>query len=589
MATALRLDVSGDDDGDIPPPRTPDALPTTSSAGSNGSRARREDWSVHCSDHAASQAAHSPPAGSSLSSEYVRRAGQKKGGGQLRRGQSAGSSASISLFEEVGVWSVFFKRRMQTCAHFRDTRVHVAHPVVVRVASDTFSFPRGAQDTTGLSSLAESLTCGDEWTSVSSRSAVMSVHSGRFSYTTKSFHTSNVKEVFLEEWLNIAKAHVPADPPAVRRLGDSPAESGGEIIVIIDSIVQHQRRSPMLGVSWGDFPLFPVGDPQPLSPLRSRVAARYPVKAPEQDEAHHGISTVLQGAVFATDSKRAQNPLVEALESPSAAGLHRDPEMPDHAAANGRGTAGDDALHEADLSAVLHSGGEGAGLESSVAGEVASERVGDELQGDDVAATSVAAAAAARSLSPQEKPPVSHHLRAVARQDEGVFIREREAEVGDATAPEDGSSESATSDAWSAVLHLAEHIMGAHNSSAGGQLPTQDLLISGGAAALASNGDASDLPADIRRLEPHADGVWVVDDGMALNACRPPVTGVPAGLQQVGSEWWCILEGRATHWQVSPYPGGAWATCTRAITNVCVRMCVCARARAYIEPHKRIY
>ena len=107
----------------------------------------------------------------------------------------------------------------------------------------------------------------DETQSVGSRGT--RVTSG---YTPKSFHSANVKEVYLEEWLHAANAHVPAQPDeaaARRRLGDGAAEGAGEIIVIIDSVVECQRRSPW--VTWGKFPLFPVGDPPPLSELCSRV------------------------------------------------------------------------------------------------------------------------------------------------------------------------------------------------------------------------------------------------------------------------------------------------------------------------------
>ena len=90
-------------------------------------------------------------------------------------------------------------------------------------------------------------------------------------YMPKSFHSLNVKGVYLEEWLHVANAHVPAQPgeSGMRRLGDSAAPEVGELIVIVDSVVECQRRSPW--VTWGQFPLFPVGDPPPLSQVVTRV------------------------------------------------------------------------------------------------------------------------------------------------------------------------------------------------------------------------------------------------------------------------------------------------------------------------------
>jgi hypothetical protein len=52
-------------------------------------------------------------------------------------------------------------------------------------------------------------------------------------------------------------------------LGESATPEVGELIVIIDSVVECQRRSPW--VTWGQFPLFPVGDPPPLSQVATRV------------------------------------------------------------------------------------------------------------------------------------------------------------------------------------------------------------------------------------------------------------------------------------------------------------------------------
>jgi hypothetical protein len=50
------------------------------------------------------------------------------------------------------------------------------------------------------------------------------------------------------------------------------------------------------------------------------------------------------------------------------------------------------------------------------------------------------------------------------------------------------------------------------------------------ACALGS-GDANSVAADMKRLEAHAFGVWVVDDGLAYSARKPPVVGGPAALQ----------------------------------------------------------
>jgi hypothetical protein len=312
--------------------------------------------------------------------------------------------------------------------------------------------------------------------SMSSQSAVLSAgHSCPSGYTTKSFLSYNVKEVFLEEWLNMAKAHVPVEPGvgvSARRLGDSPAD-GGEIIVIIDSIVQHQRRSPMLGVPWGDFPLFPVGDPPSLSPISSRVAERHPVSAPEKEEAHPGVGPAAQAATSRPSGKHAQDRA--ALACATLQGAAAPEEVP-------RNDAGSPGVTF--WAAEAGEAGEAAGGAQAAGGKAWREA-------DMLAALQARAAAEA--------------------------------------APDD-SSDGGASDAWAAVLTLAEHLIGSHSSPAGAQ-PDNPLV--SGAAALASTGDATDLAADIRRLAPHADGVWVVDDGLALDASRPPVTGAPAGFLQV--------------------------------------------------------
>lgn len=97
------------------------------------------------------------------------------------------------------------------------------------------------------------------------------------------------------------------------------------------------------------------------------------------------------------------------------------------------------------------------------------------------------------------------------------------------------AADSSDGGAWAAVMTLAEHLIGSH-SSAGGAQPGDPRPVVSGAAALASAGDATDLAADIRRLAAHADGVWVVDDGLALDGSRQPVTGAPGGLLQVRCE-----------------------------------------------------
>jgi hypothetical protein len=112
----------------------------------------------------------------------------------------------------------------------------------------------------------------DEWMSVSGKGLASN-------YTPKSFSSENVKEVYLEEWLNATRLHMHAGP--ARRLGEG-GQAGGEVVVVIDSIIEHERRSPW--VPWGEFPLFPVGDPPPLSAVCSRVAASYAVKDEEEEQ-----------------------------------------------------------------------------------------------------------------------------------------------------------------------------------------------------------------------------------------------------------------------------------------------------------------
>jgi hypothetical protein len=112
----------------------------------------------------------------------------------------------------------------------------------------------------------------DEWMSVSGKGLASN-------YTPKSFSSENVKEVYLEEWLNATRLYMHAGP--ARRLGEG-GQAGGEVVVVIDSIIEHERRSPW--VPWGEFPLFPVGDPPPLSAVCSRVAASYAVKDEEEEE-----------------------------------------------------------------------------------------------------------------------------------------------------------------------------------------------------------------------------------------------------------------------------------------------------------------
>ena len=90
--------------------------------------------------------------------------------------------------------------------------------------------------------------------------------------------------------------------------------------------------------------------------------------------------------------------------------------------------------------------------------------------------------------------------------------------------------EAASSDAWSAVLHLAEHLIGgavAGSTSAQHAGPLPDLT---GAAAQAYVGDSGDVAADVRRLRGYGDGVWVVDDGLPLDARAAALVGVPGGM-----------------------------------------------------------
>ena len=125
---------------------------------------------------------------------------------------------------------------------------------------------------------ASSFGAADEWMSVSSRGTGPSR-----SYTPQSFHSLNVKEVYNEEWLNMAKTHIPSekapDQEPARRMDDCSTQGAGdagpcEIVVIVDSCIEHQRRSPWVG--WGEFPLFPVGDPPALSEISSRVCPHSP-------------------------------------------------------------------------------------------------------------------------------------------------------------------------------------------------------------------------------------------------------------------------------------------------------------------------
>ena len=81
-------------------------------------------------------------------------------------------------------------------------------------------------------------------------------------------------------------------------------------------------------------------------------------------------------------------------------------------------------------------------------------------------------------------------------------------------------------DGWTAVLNWAENIMGA-SLSRRGQAGAQ--VDASRAAAQAFTGDRSDLARDMARLQPHADGVWVVDDGLEYHVQRPAVIGVPGG------------------------------------------------------------
>ena len=99
--------------------------------------------------------------------------------------------------------------------------------------------------------------------------------------------------------------------------------------------------------------------------------------------------------------------------------------------------------------------------------------------------------------------------------------KQRAARGGD-----EGSSEGGDL-GWAAVLHWAENIMGASHSPSGQAGAQVDAA---GAAGRAYTGDRSDLALDMQRLLPHADGVWVVDDGLEYDERRPMIVGVPGGL-----------------------------------------------------------
>ena len=89
------------------------------------------------------------------------------------------------------------------------------------VAPDEPMTPSQPERVSAAASHAGSVGAADGW-SVSSRSTR---GAGLSTYAPKSFHSANVKEVYLEEWLNIAKTNVPVDTDQLaapaRRLGDT--------------------------------------------------------------------------------------------------------------------------------------------------------------------------------------------------------------------------------------------------------------------------------------------------------------------------------------------------------------------------------
>ncbi|EKX53566.1 hypothetical protein GUITHDRAFT_132677 [Guillardia theta CCMP2712] len=85
-------------------------------------------------------------------------------------------------------------------------------------------------------------------------------------YVLRSFDSSNVKSVLVEEWLATAQKS--------QESASNACDVERECVVVIDSYIESQRRSPWL--DWGEFPLLPVGDPPPKTPVLSRVEGIYP-------------------------------------------------------------------------------------------------------------------------------------------------------------------------------------------------------------------------------------------------------------------------------------------------------------------------
>eukprot|EP00960_Hanusia_phi_P029950 748309-Hanusia_phi.AAC.1 len=100
----------------------------------------------------------------------------------------------------------------------------------------------------------------EEWKSIASGK------DNNENYVLRSFDSSNVKSVLVEEWLNTAQK----SEESLSKIHDIERE----YVVVIDSFLECQRRSPWL--DWGDFPLLPVGDPPSKTPILSRVEGIYP-------------------------------------------------------------------------------------------------------------------------------------------------------------------------------------------------------------------------------------------------------------------------------------------------------------------------
>jgi hypothetical protein len=327
----------------------------------------------------------------------------------------------------------------------------------------------------------------------------------------KSFHSLNVKGVYLEEWLHVANAHVPAQPgeSGMRRLGDSAAPEVGELIVIVDSVVECQRRSPW--VTWGQFPLFPVGDPPPLSQVVTRVR-----NSPSLVRARIGRGETVLGVGsrvlrLCCLCQIAARYAARDVEEASGRAAHDESNDVSHMAAHpvsdvaqSHDAPTTDYVYVTDeslINLVLSSAVKG---EAQMPGALAHEKQAPQPQD--------------ASRREPEEPSAQADSKAGSEAADGQDGGKHRAAIGGDQGGDLG---------WAAVLHWAENIMGASHSPSG-QAGAQ--VDASGAAGRAYTGDRSDLALDMQRLLPHADGVWVVDDGLEYDERRPTIVGVPGGL-----------------------------------------------------------